>query len=67
MIWLPGCGGKGRLLVLEGEFASTLRVMGRDGNTLSAVIRNAWDSGNLRILSKNTLLLNLEKILMGIM
>jgi len=43
-----------RLLVTEGEFASTLRVMGRDGNTLSAVIRNAWDSGNLRILSKTS-------------
>jgi len=43
-----------RLFVQEGEFASTLRVMGRDGNTLSAVIRNAWDSGDLRILSKNS-------------
>jgi hypothetical protein len=43
-----------RLLVLESEFASTLRVIGRDGNTLSAVIRNAWDSGDLRILTKNS-------------
>jgi hypothetical protein len=42
-----------RLLVLESEFASTLRVMGRDGNTLSAVIRQAWDSGNLRTMTKN--------------
>jgi hypothetical protein len=43
-----------RLLVFEGEFASVLRVCGRDGNTLSAIIRNAWDSGNLRTLTKNS-------------
>jgi 5S rRNA maturation endonuclease (ribonuclease M5) len=42
-----------RLLVLESEFASTLRVMGRDGNTLSAVIRQAWDFGDLRTMTKN--------------
>jgi hypothetical protein len=42
-----------RLFVLESEFASTLRVMGRDGNTLSAVIRQAWDSSDLRTLTKN--------------
>jgi hypothetical protein len=43
-----------RLLVFEGEFASVLRVCGRDGNTLSAIIRNAWDTGNLRTLTKNS-------------
>jgi hypothetical protein len=43
-----------RLLVLEAEFASTLRVLGRDGNTLSAIIRQAWDSGDLRVLTKNS-------------
>ena len=48
----PGVADK-RLLVVEGEFASTLRVMAREGNTLSAVIRNAWDSGDMRILAKN--------------
>lgn len=32
-----------RLLVCEGEFGSVLKVMARDKNTLSAVIRNAWD------------------------
>ncbi|HXX75852.1 MAG TPA: DUF3987 domain-containing protein [Nitrospiraceae bacterium] len=47
-----GIGDK-RLMVLESEFASTLRVMGRDGNTLSAVIRQAWDSGDLRTMAKN--------------
>jgi hypothetical protein len=43
-----------RLLVIEAEFASTLRVMGREGNTLSAVLRQAWDSGDLRVLTKNS-------------
>lgn len=42
-----------RLLVVESEFASTLKVMGRDGNTLSAVIRNAWDTGRLDTMVKN--------------
>jgi hypothetical protein len=43
-----------RVLIVEGEFASTLRVLGRDGNTLSAVIRNAWDTGDLQTLTKNS-------------
>ncbi len=42
-----------RLLAFEGELASTLRVLGRDGNTLSALIRQAWDKGDLRVLTKN--------------
>jgi len=43
-----------RLLVLESEFAQTLRILGRDGNILSPVIRNAWDSGDLQTLTKNS-------------
>jgi hypothetical protein len=43
-----------RLLVSESEFSSALRVMSRDGNTLSPVIRAAWDSGDLAILTKNS-------------
>lgn len=43
-----------RLLVIEGELAQTLKVLSREGNTLSAVIRNAWDSGNLQTLAKNS-------------
>lgn len=42
-----------RLMIVEGEFASTLKVMAREGNTLSTVIRAAWDTGDLRILTKN--------------
>lgn len=49
----PGIDDK-RLLVLESEFASTLRVLERDGNTLSALVRQAWDKGNLRTLTKNS-------------
>jgi hypothetical protein len=43
-----------RLFVVKGEFANVLKVMARAGNTLSGVVRNAWDSGNLRSLTKNS-------------
>jgi hypothetical protein len=43
-----------RRVVLDGEFAATLKVLRREGNTLSPVIRNAWDTGDLRILTKNS-------------
>ncbi len=49
----PGVQDK-RLLVVEGEFASTLRVLKREGNTLSPVIRSAWDTGSLNTLTKNS-------------
>lgn len=41
-----------RLLVYESEFASVLRVIEREGNTLSAVVRQAWDCGELNVLTK---------------
>ena len=37
-----------RLLVMQGELCGALKVMEREGNTLSAVLRDAWDSGHLR-------------------
>ena len=43
-----------RLTVLESEFARTLRVMSRESNTLSAIIRQAWDTGDLRAMAKNS-------------
>jgi hypothetical protein len=49
----PGVADK-RLLIIESEFASPLRTAQREGNTLSAVIRRAWDSGDLRTLVKNS-------------
>jgi hypothetical protein len=48
----PGVSDK-RLLLFEGEFARALRSIERQGNTLSAVLRDAWDHGNLRTLIKN--------------
>lgn len=48
----PGVQDK-RLLVCETEFASALRVMERDGNILSPIIRQAWDTGDLRVMTKN--------------
>lgn len=47
-----GVGDK-RLLVIESEFAGPLRVVQRDGNTLSATVRDAWDTGNLQTLTKH--------------
>lgn len=43
-----------RLLVYEGEFASVIRAQGREGNTLSMVIRNLWDTGDARSMVKNS-------------
>jgi len=43
-----------RLLVVESEFASTLKIASRDGNVLSPVVRNAWDNRNLQTLTKNS-------------
>jgi Bifunctional DNA primase/polymerase, N-terminal len=41
-----------RLLVVEPELARTLRVMHRDGSTLSTILRDAWDTGALRVMTK---------------
>ena len=41
-----------RLLVAESEFAGLLRVMQRDGNIISRIIRDAWDRGDLGVLTK---------------
>ncbi len=43
-----------RLLAYQSEFASTLRVLQRDGNTLSPIMREAWDRGDLGLLTKNS-------------
>jgi hypothetical protein len=49
----PGVSDK-RLLVFEPELANVLKQVERHGNVLSAVIRQGWDTGNLRTLTKNT-------------
>jgi hypothetical protein len=42
-----------RLLVLETEFGGALRALEREGNKLSALIRQGWDDGNLATLTKS--------------
>jgi hypothetical protein len=48
----PGVADK-RLLVYEPEFASVLKQTERQGNTLSALLRQSWDGGQLRAMTKN--------------
>jgi hypothetical protein len=42
-----------RLCLVENEFARALAAMNRDHNTLSAVLRDAWDHHNLDTLVKH--------------
>ena len=41
-----------RLLVVESELGRVLKVMQREGNTLSSVLRQAWDTGDLRVMTR---------------
>ena len=41
-----------RLLIVETELSRVMKAMNRDNNTLSDVIRQAWESGNLRTMAK---------------
>lgn len=43
-----------RLLIVEEEFAGVLVVANRDGNTLSSILRQSWDSGRLRTMTKQS-------------
>lgn len=49
----PGVEDK-RLLIVESEFAGALKQADRQGNILSMVCRQAWESGTIRTLSKNS-------------
>lgn len=42
-----------RACVIEPEFARVLKAIQREGNTLSSVIRQAWDTDRLRVMTKN--------------
>lgn len=48
----PGVLDK-RLLVIEQEFGGALRVLQREGNTLSAILRMAYDNGDIEPITKN--------------
>jgi hypothetical protein len=49
----PGVADK-RLMIIEPEFAGVLSVMERPGSTLSRVLRDGWDRGDLATLTKNS-------------
>jgi len=42
-----------RLMVVEPEYGRVLTVAGRDGSTLSEIIRSAYDSGRLRVMTRH--------------
>jgi hypothetical protein len=43
-----------RLLAIEEEFSAVLKVAARERNTISDVLRRAWDHGDLRTMTKNS-------------
>ena len=43
-----------RLLVVESEFANILHQSGRNGNTLSAALRDTWDSVSIKPATKTS-------------
>jgi hypothetical protein len=43
-----------RLLCVEEEFSQCLKVMGREGNILSPILRDAWDGKKLAPMTKNS-------------
>jgi hypothetical protein len=49
----PGVSDK-RLMIVEPEFAGALAVTERHGNTLSPLIRRAWDGDKLSTLTKSS-------------
>jgi len=44
-----------RMLILETEFGGVLRALEREGNKLSALVRQVWDHGDLATLTKSPL------------
>jgi hypothetical protein len=48
----PGISDR-RLMVFEPEFAAALRVCERHGNTLSPLLRQAWDGHTLSTMTRN--------------
>ena len=43
-----------RFLTIEEEFSAVLKVAAREGNTVSDLLRRAWDHGDLRTMTKNS-------------
>ncbi|MEP6959251.1 MAG: hypothetical protein ABI980_11025 [Nitrospirota bacterium] len=49
----PGVTDK-RFFLVQSEFGAVLRVMAREGNSLSGVLRDAWDGNTLAPMTKAT-------------
>jgi len=49
---VPAADRDRRLLVQEPELGRVLQVMGRENATLSAILRQSWDSGNLGVMTR---------------
>ena len=49
----PGVADK-RLMLIEPEFAGALAVMDRPGNTVSQIVRKAWDGATLETLTRSS-------------
>jgi predicted transcriptional regulator len=49
----PGVMDK-RYLVIEGEFSAVQKVLEREGNTLSPILRSLWDIGESRFQTKHS-------------
>ncbi|WP_413578220.1 DUF3987 domain-containing protein [Bdellovibrio sp. HCB290] len=45
-----------KLLIMESEFGGLLKVVNKENNTTSAVLRNAWDGSTLRNITKGSTL-----------
>lgn len=43
-----------RRLVVEEEFSSVLKMISREGNILSQVVRRSWDAGDLQTMTKSS-------------
>jgi len=43
-----------RLFTVEEEFSAVLKAASREGNTVSDILRRAWDHGDLRTMTKNS-------------
>jgi hypothetical protein len=53
--FMPGAVRRGKnALVVESEFASVLQAQSRKGSTLSTIVRQAWDTGNLSVMRRET-------------
>src|SRR5208337_1719829 len=50
----PGVSDK-RLLLIESELYQALTVMKREGNTVSRILRDAWDGRDLGSLTKHSI------------